>query len=490
MAEFDLAISYETKTQRFGVLVFTSLFAAATLICELILIFGAYVSIWTRFLPDIPTYAMPSSYLAILLFSVAAMTCSCLGLVWFWDDRIQISNKGISLPNLFLMPMLGRAQRSWEDVLSLHLSSKDEIPLDKQTLTVLYKTGGESRIDLSLLSSDAIEQLLLSFEVWARQAEKDAVLLLLQSGLHDLKRGSGQISYTQLWEEEMNRRFGSTAFVPLQPGHQLQNGRLRVLKQLAFGGLSAIYMAQLNRTEAVVVKESVIVDAVSSAVTDKAKEIFAREAQLLAKLNHPQIARVRDYFVEQGRHYVVLDYLAGDDLKKIVRTRGPQSEEQVLRWALELARILEYLHGQAPAVVHRDLTPDNIVLSGNKIVLIDFGAANQLLTTATGTLIGKQSYISPEQFRGSAVPASDIYSLGCTMYFLLTGEDPEPLSTSHPRSLSARASIAMDELVASCTEFNTSSRIQSATELVGRIESLMEMLPARPTTRVLAGIAQ
>lgn len=81
-------------------------------------------------------------------------------------------------------------------------------------------------------------------------------------------------------------------------------------------------------------------------------------------------------------------------------------------------------------MVHRDLTPDNIILDKNeKLILIDFGAANELIGTATGTMVGKQCYIAPEQFRGKACPQSDLYSLGATLAFLLTGEDPTAMKT-------------------------------------------------------------
>lgn len=473
MAKFDLVFPYKTKSQDLGVLAFISTFAASVLISEAIVVFAIYAWLWSLVVQGASQYPLPASYVMMLLLPLTAVFISCLGLTWLWDEEIHLSDNGLSLSNAFLLPMLGRVQRSWEDLLSLQLSTRHHASLDKQVLTLRFKTGGHASIDLSQLNIDAIERLLLSLEVWGRHANKDPLLLRLQSGLHEMRLGAGQVSYTQIWEEEMNRRFGSTAFIPLEPGHQLQSGRLRVLKQVAFGGLSAIYLAQLNKTEAVIIKESVLSDASGSEESEKAQQMFAREAHLLKNLDHPQIARWRDYFVEQGRHYVVLDYLPGDDLKKIVRASGSQPEERVLLWALEIARILQYLHSFTPPVVHRDLTPDNLVFSADQIVLIDFGAANQLLTMATGTLIGKQAYIAPEQFRGNAVPASDIYACGGTLHFLLTGEDPEPLSVSHPRLINGQVSSDVDQLVADCTAFDAGERIQTAGQLIDRLETLI-----------------
>lgn len=93
-------------------------------------------------------------------------------------------------------------------------------------------------------------------------------------------------------------------------------------------------------------------------------------------------------------------------------------------------------------------------------------AANEFLGTATGTLIGKQSYLPMEQLRGKAVPQSDIYSFGGTLHFLLTGEEPEPLAVSHPKQLRAELSDAIDQLVASCTDADYKKRPQSAAELL------------------------
>ena len=109
-----------------------------------------------------------------------------------------------------------------------------------------------------------------------------------------------------------------------------------------------------------------------------------------------------------------------------------------------------------------------------QIVVIDFGAANQVLGTATGTMIGKQAYISPEQFRGRAVIQSDIYGLGGSMYFMLTGNDPEALSTSNPRSDNPEISPGVGELVAQCTDVDLNNRIATANDLREKIEYILE----------------
>ncbi len=149
----------------------------------------------------------------------------------------------------------------------------------------------------------------------------------------------------------------------------------------------------------------------------------------LLKISHPNIVKVLDYFIEQDRNYLMLEYVNGQDLRQLVKQNGPQKESTVINWALQMVSILKYLHEQDPPLIHRDFTPDNIVLCDDgSIVVIDFGAANEFIGNATGTFVGKHAFIAPEQFRGKAVVQSDIYALGCTLYFLLTGQEPEALS--------------------------------------------------------------
>jgi serine/threonine-protein kinase len=165
------------------------------------------------------------------------------------------------------------------------------------------------------------------------------------------------------------------------------------------------------------------------AFQQKLLQQFDREAAILTRLAHPQIVKVRDHFVEKGRSYMVMEHIAGQNLRKLVLQHGFCDEPFAVEIGIQLAEVLAYLHGQSPAVVHRDVTPDNIIWNGStrRLHLVDFGAANIFVGKGTGTLIGKRSYMAPEQFRGKAEPASDVYALGASMYFLLTGRDPLPL---------------------------------------------------------------
>ncbi|HEY9785302.1 MAG TPA: serine/threonine-protein kinase [Candidatus Obscuribacterales bacterium] len=387
------------------------------------------------------------------------------------DNRIVLSKLGIELP-FFLGNTFGLKRTfAWAAIRQAQLIESET----KREIILCTTDGFPVYLDVKCMANEELEQLLLGLDVWAVNCEKSPQLQALQDELQETAGKRESPSYTAMWEEELSRRYSSTAYVPLEPGQELQQGRIKVLNQLSFGGLSAVYLCQRHNRDLVVLKEAVVPTGTDDEIEKKAKELFEREASILMKLDHPAIARVVDYFVDRGRHYLMIEYHSGQDLSQLVHQHGPQNEERVLRWALAVLDILSYLHGEEPPVIHRDVTPDNLVLKNDgSLVLIDFGAANEFLGTATGTLVGKQSFIAPEQFRGKASTKSDLYALGCTLHFLVTGKEPVPLSVSHPRAVNENLSEGVDKLVASLTMTNPDERIESAQEAKAWVLSLLE----------------
>jgi serine/threonine-protein kinase len=194
---------------------------------------------------------------------------------------------------------------------------------------------------------------------------------------------------------------------------------------------------------------------------------------MLSRLNHPQIAKFIDLFVEDHRAYVVMELVEGQSLKELVASEGPLPEKAVVDLATQIAEILTYLHSQDPPVIHRDLTPDNIMLGEDGLAkLIDFSVAQEASSGVTGSVVGKPNYISPEQFRGKPTPQSDLYSLGATMFFLLTGVDPPPISVLHPKAEKDKISHQLDTIVARCTQLDVSKRIESAEQVLVALRAL------------------
>lgn len=382
------------------------------------------------------------------------------------DFYVKVSKDGIELPWLVSAQNWTRANLIWQEVTESTIcgSSGDE------RLVLTLDSGKLVSFEISAFQREELEQLLLGAELWGISTRRTPELIDYQLQLQNSMRGIARHSYTQMWEDELSRRFRSTTFLPLDPQQKLQNGRLCVIRQLAFGGLSAIYLVQRDEQDLFVLKEAVVPGNADPEIRREAERHLARESQLLCTLSHASIARVFDYFVEDGRTYLLLEYINGQDLRQLVRQNGAQPVAKVIPWAMEIADALRYLHSRQPPIVHRDLTPDNIVLDNKgNLVIIDFGAANEFLGTATGTLIGKQAYIAPEQLRGKAVQQSDLYALGATLFFLLTGREPTPLSISSPQSVIPSTPTAIDNLVRNLTAIETEQRISDADQLLVRL---------------------
>ncbi|MBE3602729.1 protein kinase [bacterium] len=154
---------------------------------------------------------------------------------------------------------------------------------------------------------------------------------------------------------------------------------------------------------------------------------IAREADTLAQLKHPAIPAISDRFDDQNRHYLVMEYVEGRNLEEELAARGgPFPESLVVDVARQLCDVLAYLHGLQPPIIYRDMKPSNVMLTGKgRVVLIDFGIARLFKGSRKGTMIGTLGFAPPEQYQGVADPRSDIYSLGATLHYVLTGRDPE-----------------------------------------------------------------
>lgn len=404
---------------------------------------------------------------ALCTVTVIPLICLMLSRMTEKTDLI-IDRSGIQLPLLPNNPGVSGKTLPWSALSRIDVDSGGKGDWQERCLVLFRKKGGPVKIDLFRFSAQDVEKMIMAFEHFNSDCELSGELGSVKDqvkAISDSKDNAG--SYTSMWEDELARRYCPTSFLPLEPGRTLRNGAIEVKRHLAMGGLSAVYLVQVDGKELAVLKEAVIPEDTGEGLKEKAKELFEREAALLMKLKHPGIVSVRDYFADQERNYLLLDYLNGQDLKQLVRQNGPRSETEALSWAIQIASIMKYLHEQDPPIIHRDLTPDNLVLTEDgSVVVIDFGAANEFIGKATGTLVGKQAYIAPEQFRGKAQPESDIYAFGCTLFYVLTGQEPEALSTSSPRSKREDLSDEINELVECCTRMEPDDRYRSAAQLL------------------------
>ncbi|CAN5306377.1 hypothetical protein BH11CYA1_BH11CYA1_38670 [soil metagenome] len=407
------------------------------------------------------------------------------------NGTVCIQKSGLEFTNVSKFELLDRPARDWSDVHSVQLTYPSSMGRNfypkfcgqkttfLQTLkgmqfgpnvTFDFKSGGSATVELPALTRDQAEEFFSAVEKFGDPSKFATDFVKMQRAIV-LERLDAK-SFTQLWSESISPRYSSTSYVPLPTNHRLQDGRYEILMELAAGGMSAVYLAKADGVK-VILKESVLPADISEVQKLKARELFEREAKLLLKLRHPQVAKVLDRFVEVGRDYLVLEYVPGLTLGQLAKVHGRQKEKKVLLWARQLTDILSYLHGQDPPVLHRDLTPDNIIIrADDSIFLIDFGAANEFVGQATGTMIGKQCYIAPEQLRGKATQMSDFYALGGTLYYLLTGEDPEPLASAHPKDKNDCVSQNLNDLVSKLTAFDSHERPNDAAAILKLLDEI------------------
>src|ERR1700754_630303 len=202
------------------------------------------------------------------------------------------------------------------------------------------------------------------------------------------------------------------------------NGRYRLEARIGTGGMSSVYRAideTLERPVAIKLMNREI------ATDSDQLERFRREARAVAQLSHPHIVGVIDYGEDQGRPYIVLEYVEGETLKERIRRLGRLPVDEAIAYAIEIARALGAAHGRG--IVHRDVKPQNVLIDGEGSAKVtDFGIARTLDQeglTADGRVLGTTDYVSPEQALGHDVDGqSDIYSLGIVLYEMLTGDVP------------------------------------------------------------------
>lgn len=261
----------------------------------------------------------------------------------------------------------------------------------------------------------------------------------------------------------------------LQPGDMLQN-RYRIMGTLGVGGFSSVYQARDMRftsaTRLCAIKEMVNIGG-NPEVRELARRSFETEASILATLDHIAIPRVFDYFSEGDRSYLVMEYIRGKDLEGALEERNdPIEPELAVEWALQVCDVLAYLHSHKPQpIVFRDLKPSNIMLDQHgRIRLIDFGIAKHFQGDVKGTMIGTEGYSPPEQYRGEASPAGDVYALGATLHHLLTLKDPrlEPPFSWQERSITdinPLVSPKLNQIVMRCLSYGVNDRYEHAMEL-------------------------
>jgi eukaryotic-like serine/threonine-protein kinase len=292
--------------------------------------------------------------------------------------------------------------------------------------------------------------------------------------------------------------------VALKNGDVLR-GRYRIRERIGQGGMGNIYLADDLRLEGrrCALKEVEHDRSVPAKLLKEARQQFLHEATVLARLDHPNLPKVSDFFSIGPRDYLIMDYIPGKDLRTLMLDAKQNNtflnEENVLSWANQLAEALTYLHGQTPPLVHRDVKPSNLKITPNGILkLVDFGLVKALVPDEmTITVIqgrGTALYTPLEQYGGDGLHTdirSDIYAFGCTLYHLLTNTPPvdarqrflHPESLPQPRKQNPAISPRTERAILWAMELHPDDRPGSAEEFRQTLIGTRE-LPVRPQAPV------
>lgn len=261
----------------------------------------------------------------------------------------------------------------------------------------------------------------------------------------------------------------------------LVDGKYRVLREVGHGGMSVVYLVineKANKTWAIKeVRKNGVMD------FEAVEQGLIVETELLKKLRHPNLPSIIDVIENEDSLLIVMDYIEGKPLSKVLEEYGAQPQDLVIKWAKQLCDVLAYLHTREPKIIYRDMKPANIMLrpgghgDEKDITLIDFGAAREFKekNLADTMCLGTIGYAAPEQFggMGQTTERTDIYCLGKTLYHLVTGCNPsEPPYVIRPiREINPSLSSGLEKIIEKCIKDNPDERYQSCEELLYDLEN-------------------
>ena len=393
-----------------------------------------------------------------LLFSLILMS----KLTLFPEPFLRLLPSGLAIGGGFWKFFLGEKLVKWENIQSIAITGNSA---KGKFLRLFLKDGNRYSFSLTALQKTiSLPDLMNEIKTFAPAALAPDLLAMIDEGKNE---------YTELWLKYFSSSGSRQRSGALKSGEILNDGRYEIAGELGQGGQGTAYLAALANPQAeedkgttIVLKEYILPVHRGEAIFQQSLKKLQQEADILSKIQHPNIVELKETFVEDHRGYLVMEYIEGEGLKSMVQAQGPQKEQLVIDIAIQVCNALEHLHNMDPIVIHRDLTPDNLILQNDgRVKLVDFNVAHQLESSATATVVGKHAYIPAEQFRGKPTVQSDIFALGGTMHYLLTAKEPEPLSVSHPQSVLESVSKELDAIVAKATAIDQKDRYENAFEL-------------------------
>lgn len=260
------------------------------------------------------------------------------------------------------------------------------------------------------------------------------------------------------------------------------DNKYKILEQIGKGGMSRVYLARDSRLN----KQWAIKEIQRSGRDEAMNEVVINsaigEAEMVKALDHYNIPHINDIIEHEDSLFIVMDYVEGESLEKILRVEGPQPQSQVIKWGKQLCDALHYLHSQPKPIIYRDMKPANVMVKPDgDVKLIDFGIARTYKerNLSDTVSLGTQGYAPPEQFGGGQTdPRSDIYALGATLYHAVTGHGPtkgEAFYVAPIRDWNPDLSGGLEKIILKCTRQNPAERYQNCSELMYDLEHYREV---------------
>lgn len=421
---------------------------------------------------------------AIAILFVTAVRLFRLRFIHNGQTTVRADQNSIVVSKNWLHLFFRQTTIKWYELALVSIKTKNAHGKMEELLSFATTDGKKIELDAGCLNDARLRANLIAlikrYAPAALSNELEQKNFLLESS-----------GYTDIWMDTLHQKHERQRNGELSQGSALSNERFLVLKKLGSGGQGTAYLAtvqymcdkvlnegQNSDVEMVVLKEFILPGFENPALLSEIVARIQHEALLLKSLNHRQIVRVVDAFIEDLRGYLVIEHVNGTSLRDFVLQNGPLKEAQAIELAGQMCSILEYLHGHAPQVVHRDFTPDNLIIDQKGMLkLIDFNLAKVPHLTDTALCVGKPSYMAPEQVRGCPEPASDFYSMGALLHFILTGADPEPLNICCPKQIKPEISASLNNLIERLTCQDMQARINSASQ-VRKMLSLQSVVAA------------
>lgn len=256
----------------------------------------------------------------------------------------------------------------------------------------------------------------------------------------------------------------------------LIDDKYKIIAELGRGCFGTVYLAENPKTG----KKWAVkyIDKTKQSIS-KISERIAVETKFLNRLDHPGLPSIIDIIDTSENFIIVMDYIQGIPLSQVINESGPQDENLILDWFAQLCDCLGYLHSRIPAILHNDIHPRNIMLCpSGRLTMIDFGSATEFTTESTdAVMLGTTYYAEPEKFGGFIDNRTDIYSLGMTMYSLLTGRDPSmpPYAIVPIRKANPNISYGLEYIIEKCSERSPDERYQSTKDIIRDLRNINKL---------------